>query len=159
TEILASVFRDLDPIAAESEGEPLRVLLGRRLGDAARQLEGEAVGDPLGGARLQHMLGGSPRELGHLGHAEGGLVKADRTRERRLGAGHLETLATRHHLAVLYRDQGKYSPAEAMFQQVVAARAAGLGADHPETLASQHELARVYRDQGKYALAEALYKQ
>src|SRR5262249_3936189 len=79
-EILASVFHDLDPIAAEGEGEPLRVLLGRRLGDAARQLEGEAVGDPLVVARLQHVLGVSLRELGHLEPAEGILAKADRTR-------------------------------------------------------------------------------
>src|SRR5439155_18176013 len=76
TEILASVFRDLDPNAADKEGVTLRDLLRRRLGEAARQLEGEAVGHPLVVARLQHVLGISLRELGHLDQAEGVLVKA-----------------------------------------------------------------------------------
>src|SRR5262249_632033 len=52
TEILASVFRDLDPTAAEQEGVTLRDRLCRRLGEAAQQLEGEAVGPPLVVARL-----------------------------------------------------------------------------------------------------------
>src|SRR5262249_60010564 len=106
-EVLASVFRDLDPETLSTERVTLRVLLGRRLGEAVRQLEGEAVGDPLVVARLQHLLGVSLRELGHLRQAEGVLVKADRTRERLLGAGHLETPATRHPPAPLYRDQGE----------------------------------------------------
>ena len=159
TEILASVFRDLDPIAAEKDGVPLRVLLGRRLGEAARQLEGEAVGDPLVVARLQHVLGVSLRELGHLEQAEGVLVKACRTRERLLGADHLDTVATKHHLALLYRSQGKYDLAEALFKEVLAARTARLGADHPDTLTSQHHLALLYDSQRKYALAEALFKE
>src|SRR5262249_46834798 len=46
-EILASLFGDLDPQAAEKEGVALRALLSRRLGEAAQELEGEAVGDPL----------------------------------------------------------------------------------------------------------------
>src|SRR5438445_329773 len=66
TEILASVFRDLDPNAADKEGVTLRALLVKRLGEAAQQLEGEAVGDPLVVAQLQHVLGISLHELGHL---------------------------------------------------------------------------------------------
>src|SRR4029079_18980975 len=120
TEILAVVFRDLDPLAADKEGVTLRVLLGQRLNEAVQQLEGEAVGDPLVVARLQHLLGTSLRELGHLEQAEGVLVKADRTREQLLGADDLDAVATKHDLALLYRDQGKYAPAEALLQQAVA---------------------------------------
>ncbi|HEX2475177.1 MAG TPA: serine/threonine-protein kinase, partial [Lacipirellulaceae bacterium] len=80
SEILASVFRELDPIAADKEGVALRDLLARRLGDAAQLLEGEAVGDPLIVARLQHPLGISLRELGYLEQAERVLVKSCRTR-------------------------------------------------------------------------------
>ena len=159
TEILASVFRDLDPMAAEKEGVTLRDLLGRRLGEAAQQLEGEAVGDPLVVARLQHVLGISLRELGHLEQAEGVLVKACRTRERLLGADHLDTVATKHHLAVLYRDQGKYALAETLFKEVLAVRTAKLGADHLDTVATKHHLAVLYRSQRKYALAETLFQE
>ncbi|HZL87205.1 MAG TPA: tetratricopeptide repeat protein [Pirellulaceae bacterium] len=159
TEILASVFRDLDPLAEEKEGVTLRVLLGRRLGEAAQELEGEAVGDPLVVARLQHVLGVSLRELGHLEQAEVVLVKAWQTRERLLGADHLDTVATKHQLAMLYRDQGKYAPAEALHKEVLAVRTAKLGADHPDTLTTQHHLAIVYGNQGKHALAETLFKE
>src|SRR5262245_56657064 len=64
TEILASVYRDLDPEAAEKEGVTLRALLCRRMVEAAQQLDGEAVGDPPMAARLQHVMGISLRELG-----------------------------------------------------------------------------------------------
>ena len=53
TEILAWVFRDLDPTTADREGVSAGEV-SRRLLSAARQLEGEAVGDPLVVARLQH---------------------------------------------------------------------------------------------------------
>ena len=159
TEILASVFRDLDPNAAEKEGVTLRDLLARRLGEAAQLLEGEAVGDPLVVARLQHALGISLRELGHLEQAERVLVNACQTRERLLGSDHLDTVATKHELALLYRDQGKYDLAEALQEQVVAVRTAKLGPEHAETLTSQHNLAIFYQNQGKYAQAEALFKQ
>ena len=159
TDILASVFRDLDPNAAEMEGVTLRDLLARRLGEAAQLLEGEAVGDPLVVARLQHALGISLRELGHLEQAERVLVNACQTRERLLGSDHLDTVATKHDLALLYRDQGKYDLAEALQEQVVAVRTAKLGPDHPDTLASQHNLAIFYFNQGKYAQAESLFKQ
>src|SRR5262249_60699675 len=38
TEVLASVFRDVDPKAEQKEGGTVRVLLGRRLSEAARQV-------------------------------------------------------------------------------------------------------------------------
>lgn len=158
TEILASVFRDLDPNAAEREGATLRDLLAGRLGEAVQLLEGDTVGDPLIVARLQHDLGISLRELGHLDKAERTLVEASRTRERLLGSDHLDTVATKHELALLYRDQGKYDLAASLQEQVVAVRIAKLGPDHPETLSSQHNLAIFYFNQGKFAQAEALFK-
>src|SRR5262249_35092211 len=112
TEILAAVFRDVDPTAADNAGVTLRELLCRRLGEAAQQREGEAVGEPLVVARLQHVLGISLRELGHFDQAQVVLIKACRTRERLLGADDLETVATKHDLALVYREQGKYALAE-----------------------------------------------
>jgi serine/threonine protein kinase/tetratricopeptide (TPR) repeat protein len=158
-EILASVFGDLDPQAAEKEGVALRALLSRRLGQAALELDGETVGEPLAVARLQHVLGISLRESGHLDQAEGVLVKACQTRERLRGGDDLETVATKHDLALLYRAQGKYAPAERLYKEVVATRTAKLGANHRDTLTARHCLAILYYSQGRYAQAEKLYQE
>jgi serine/threonine protein kinase/tetratricopeptide (TPR) repeat protein len=159
TEILASVFRDVDPKTEAKEGVTLRVLLGRRLAEAAQQLEGEAVGDPLIVARLQHLLGISLRELSHQGPAEAVLVKARQTRGRLLGADHLETASTKHHLAGVYRDLAKYDLAEQLYNEVIAVRSAQLGPDHTETLSSKNNLALVYMHKRRLDLAEPLLKE
>jgi tetratricopeptide (TPR) repeat protein len=158
-EILASVFRDVDPTAAENAHMNLRELLCRRLGDAARQLEGDAVGDPLVVARLQFLLGVSLRKLGEAEQAEAVLVNVWRTRERLRGTNDLDTAAAKHELALLYKDQGKYALAEALYKEVLATRTAQLGADDLDTVACRHNLAVLSHSQGRYAQAEALLKE
>ena len=61
------------------------MLLGRRLGEAVKQLEGEAVGDRVVVARLQLRLGSALRQLGHYDQAELVLTKARRALEACLG--------------------------------------------------------------------------
>jgi serine/threonine protein kinase len=155
-ELLAWVFEELDPGFEEMEGESLRVLLGRRLAEALRQLEGETIADPLLVARLQHVLGSSLRALGHLDQAEVMLVKARQTREQLLGTDHLYTVGTKYRLAGLYRTQGKYALAETLLNEVVAICTARLGGDHLDTLECKDSLAVLYRLQGKYPAAETL---
>jgi non-specific serine/threonine protein kinase/serine/threonine-protein kinase len=77
----------------------------------------------------------------------------------RLGAGHPDTLTTRHHLAEVYHAQGNLPLAEANYREVLAARTAKLGADHPSTLACREDLATLSWDRGQYDLAEAQYKE
>jgi tetratricopeptide (TPR) repeat protein len=158
-EVLASVIRDLDPTAEEQGGKALRLQLGERLQEAAGQLEGEAVGDPLAVARLQHLLGNALRELGHLDQAEGVLRKARATREQLLGADHPDTLTSMNGLAELYLARGRHDEAEALYQQALAGRRRTLGPDHPDTLESMNGLAGLYDDRGRYGEAEALYKE
>ena len=64
-------------------------------------------------------------------------------RTAKLGANHLDTVATKHNLASLYLAEEKYAPAEALYKEVLALRTAKLGADHPDTLTSKNELARL----------------
>jgi serine/threonine protein kinase len=157
-ETLASIIQGIDPLAADNAGVSLGVLLGRRLAEASQQLDGEAVGDPLVVARLQHVLGAALQELGHLEQAETVLVKACRTRVQLLGDDHLETAATKHQLAMLYREQAKYDLAETLYKETLASRVSMLGSDHPDTLDSQHHLAMLYYAKGDNDLAESLIK-
>jgi tetratricopeptide (TPR) repeat protein len=157
--ILVSVFRNLDPKAEEKEGKSLRVLLGERLDEAVKQLEGEAVGDPVAVAAMQTWLGNSLRELGHLDQAQIVLEKARQTVETPLGPGHPDTLTALRLLARLYKDRGSYDKAEPLFKQVLEARRQQLGPDHPETLTSMHDLASLYWAGGSYDDAEPLFKQ
>ena len=104
TEILASVFRDFDPMAAEKEGVTLaravRPAAGRSGAAAGRRGSGRSAG----GGPTPARAGDFAARIGCiLEQAEGVLVKACRTRERLLGADHLDTVATKHELAVLYR--------------------------------------------------------
>jgi serine/threonine protein kinase/tetratricopeptide (TPR) repeat protein len=160
TEILTWLFRDVDPAAAEGEGvSPSEV--SRRLVKAAEQLEGEAVGDPLVVARLQHVLGVSLLGLGEWKQAKTLLVKASETKERLQGADDLDTVATQHYLAIVYRELGDQwlVEAEKLLNHVVAIRTAELGPKNRDTLNSQHFLAMVYVSKRDLKAAESLLSQ
>jgi tetratricopeptide (TPR) repeat protein/tRNA A-37 threonylcarbamoyl transferase component Bud32 len=158
-EMLASVFRKLDPDAEEKEGKALRVQLGEQLQEAAGQLEGEAVGDPLEVARLQDLLGKSLGGLGYFDPAEKVLQRARATREQLLGHDDPDTLSTLNNLADLYQRLSRYDEAEALYKQVLEARRRTRGAGHHDTLTSMNDLATLYDARGRYGEAEALYKQ
>src|SRR5205807_9179281 len=53
SDLLGSIFEDLDPRLEEKDGRPLRAILRDRLDQTAAALEGDAVADPLVVARLQ----------------------------------------------------------------------------------------------------------
>ena len=64
-EILLSIFRDLNHDDSVNETLPLANRLGKQLEAAAAQLEGEAIADPLGVAKMQSDLGWSMLGLGY----------------------------------------------------------------------------------------------
>jgi non-specific serine/threonine protein kinase/serine/threonine-protein kinase len=158
-EILTAIFRDLDPESEEIGGPPLRVQMGKQLEQAAKQLDGEAAGDPLTVARLQDLLGASQRSLGNLAQSQELLERAHATRQALLGPDHIETLQTKQHLASLYQDQGKYDQAASLYRDVIAGRTAKLGADHADTLDARNDLGTLLQDQGKYDQALRLHQQ
>ncbi|WP_165253649.1 serine/threonine-protein kinase, partial [Paludisphaera soli] len=99
SEILASVFDDLDPREEEKDDRPLRAVLGDRLALAAVRLEGEGMGDPLLVAGLQDRLGRSLVHLGLAGKAVPLLEKAHATRAAELGSDHPDALESLNNLA------------------------------------------------------------
>lgn len=158
-EILGSIFKDLDPDFDEKDSKPLRVMLGKRLELAAKQLEGEAVGDPVAVARLQRTLGGSLLRLGYPEKAIDLFSKARATLTTRLGPKHPDTLFSMADLAEAYWAVGKQDLALPLFEETLKLRTAQLGPQHFDTLTSMDDLALGYRATGKLDLALQLHEQ
>jgi serine/threonine protein kinase len=148
-EILASIFRDLDPRAEEKEGRPLRSILGDRLDHSAAQLEGDAVGDPLVVANLQERLGRTYRSLGQAAKAKDLFAKAIAIRRNELGPEHVDSLALLTQQALALKDAGEVNAAIALHEQVRDAQVRTLGADHLDTISTLHALAAAYRAAGR----------
>src|SRR5262249_50872661 len=153
------IFRDLDPRVEQKGGPALRVQLGERLDLAAALLDGEAVGDPLMVAQLQHTLGATQRELGYPQKAIGLLTRAHRTREALLCADHLDTLSSLGSLGLAYQAAGQLDKALPLLEHVLARRKAHLGPDHPDTVISMSSLAAAYEADGQLAKAGPLFEQ
>jgi serine/threonine protein kinase/tetratricopeptide (TPR) repeat protein len=147
--ILGSVFRDLNPREAEKHGKPLQAVLGERLDEAAKQLEGESIGDPLTVARMQHTLGLSQLNLGHAQRALDLFTRAHDTFTRALGPDHRETLACRANLGMALFNAGRDAEAVAQWEQTLGRWKATLGPDDPETLSTTSSLAMGYQRAGR----------
>ncbi len=158
-EILGSIFKDLNPLAAEKEGKPLQALLGERLDQATAQLEGEAIGDPLAVARMQMTLGESQLGLGYPEKAIPLFAKARTTFTARLGPDDRHTLTSMNNLAAGYQAAGKLDLALPLFEETLARRKVQLGPDHPDTLQSMNHLAWGYGVANKLDLALPLFEE
>jgi tetratricopeptide (TPR) repeat protein len=62
---------------------------------------------------------------------------------------HLDTLGSKHLLAVLHGIKGQFHLAQPLYQEVLRVRTAKQGADHPDTLTSRHHLALLYASMDK----------
>jgi serine/threonine protein kinase/tetratricopeptide (TPR) repeat protein len=147
--ILSSIFENLDPMAEESEGRPLRMILGDRIDQAAAELEGEAVGDPLVVARLQDRLGRTYMGLGQGSRAEAIFARAADTRRAQLGPDDPLTLESRHRLAAAREAAGRSAEAIQLFEEVHKAQRRVLGPNDLSTLATLHDLGAAYWRSGK----------
>ena len=78
------------------------------------------------------------------------------SRERLLGASHVDTASILHHLAELSLMRGQYQDAEDYYQRAYAIRERQLGQHHPDTMLSLNGLAEFYLHLGKYKEAEPL---
>ncbi|WP_422931536.1 tetratricopeptide repeat protein [Singulisphaera sp. PoT] len=156
SEVLESVFEDLDPNAEVKEGRPLRAILGDRLDRAAADLEGDAVGDPLVVANLQYRLGRTYRALGFPAKAKDLLTKAVATRRERLGPEHKDTLAAQSQRASTIFELAEPAEAFALYEQVRDTQARTLGLDHADTLSTDRNLAMAYYKSGEADKARAI---
>jgi serine/threonine protein kinase len=157
-EILTRIFADLDIRRVKEEGKPLEAVLADRLVQAAEQLEGESVGDPLAVAALQDRLGRSLLSLGFAPQAIPVFEKSLATRKAELGPDHSDTVTAMNNLAAGYRDAGRLDRALPLFEDVLRQREAKLGSGHPDTLTNMGNLAIGYQDAGRLDRALPLFE-
>jgi serine/threonine protein kinase len=158
-DLIGSLFTGLDPQAEEKEGKPLRALLGERLDQATRELESDAVGDPLEVARLQMKLGACQVGLGYPQKAIPLFTKARATFTAERGFDHRDTLASMNHLASAYHYAGELREALKLFEETLQLRQRLVGPDHADTLTSMHNVAEACFALGRTQDAIQLHEQ
>ncbi len=159
TDILAAIFDDFDIQQIIRQGERLEVVLGRRLGTAARQLRGASVGDPVVVARLQNHLGRSMLGLGQIDEVIPMLEDGSKSQAAELGADNPETLRTLANLGAAYRISGQLDKAVALLGRVGDSQAKILGATHPDALVTRSGLADAYVHTGEFDRAIQLFEE
>ncbi len=157
-DVLASVFRDLDPRAEKREHKPLRAILGERLTQAAAALEGESVGDALTVAKLQEALAQSQANLGNTAEAIALELRAYQTHHARLGPNNPRTLASRSSLFALYHAAGRAAEVLKQHEATLKTQQATLGPAHRDTLQSRGNLATAYVSFGRETQAAAEFE-
>ncbi len=157
-EILASIFRNLDPMTEEKENKPLVALIGEQLDEAARQLEGEAVGDPITVAKLQKTLAQALLGLGYPQKAIPLLDQARKTLALQENPDNLDTLLAMYELAEAYRKVGKPELAIPILQETFQRASKEFGPQHKNSISCRNHLAFALQETGKTAEAIAIFE-
>jgi serine/threonine protein kinase len=118
------------------------------LDSAAHRIETE-VADELLAAALRHTLGNIYRSFSEYESAARHLRFAAETRERRLGAGHAETIAAINDLGEVLYESGDVDRAEPPLRRAFQLRQESLPRDHPDIAQSLNSLGLVQRRRGK----------
>ncbi len=157
SDILASIFENIDPRQIATSGRPLQAILVDNLDKAVADLEGESIGDSDTVLNVQMKLGWSLLSLGEANKAVTILERVQKSIVAKYGAGHKDTLNCRNSLAMAYKAAGKYDLAISMLEGLVKAdRDVSDGAG---LAAAKHNLALCYRETGRAAEAVPLLEQ
>ncbi|MBS0197193.1 MAG: serine/threonine protein kinase [Planctomycetes bacterium] len=158
-EIMTSVFKDLNPQEVAQSGRPLQELLVEHLDQAAGELDGDAVGDPLVVAGMQMDLGAALQGLGEAGKAVRLLEKARDTFAATMGVDHTQTLTAMNDLAMACFDAGEVDRARTLMSDTLARRKSVSGLSHRETITCMNNLALIYQKAGEAAEAVKLLEE
>lgn len=145
THVLASVYRNIDPAAAEALYRSTLAVLQRDRGpESAAALA------------VQNDLALLLESQGRLAEALALFEQVVEAKERIYGREHPETLDSANGLANLLQVLGRYDEAEAIFLRTLGGLRVLLGENHPKTITCMNSLGRVYLRQRRYTEAEPL---
>jgi serine/threonine protein kinase len=143
-EVLASIFRDLDPRAEDGGGTSLRVQMAQHVEKASAQLDDLAIDDPLTAAHLRYTLGRSLGVLGRTQQAIAQLGQAYRIQESKLGPDDADTLESMLELGMAYHADNQLDKSVAILEQLLERQQRKFGPNHPTTLQAMSVLAGIY---------------
>jgi eukaryotic-like serine/threonine-protein kinase len=157
-EILLSIFHDVNHDDSVNETLPLANRLGKQLDAAAAQLEGDAVDDPLGVARMQSALGAAMQSLGHSKQAITILTEAVKTQTERLGPDHMYTLQSMVRLASAHEGAGEFDSSVTLLEKILVLSKKNYGPDAHDTILTMSNLASGLERAGRYDESLALFE-
>jgi tetratricopeptide (TPR) repeat protein/tRNA A-37 threonylcarbamoyl transferase component Bud32 len=155
TEFLEDVFKMGSPDRAKGR----QITIEEALDQAAQSVGDKFAGQPLTEAQIRTIIGSIYHELGKLEAAEQQHRSALEIRRAILGEEHLDTLASRQHLAQALSSRGFPLRARVHVQKAFDGRKRQLGPEHPDTLESMELLAWTYAGRFAHSEAETINRQ
>ena len=149
SEFLIELFAVSDPRESNPADVRARDLLER----AADQLPQQLASDPLGRARLMHVIGLAFSNLGEQDRGIELLTQALRLRERHAGPASAETADSLNRLGNIYRRFGRLVDAEPMLVRALQWRQSNGPVDH-DLADSYNNVGLLQNDLGRYVQAE-----
>jgi len=157
---LLALFSDLDPKSEGKAGKALRVQLGERLVEAAKQLESEFAsgfeGDIRILAEMQNKLAMSLLNLGFPQPAITLWTKSLAVWSEWYGTDHFYVLQVKSDLGRAYSADGQFDLALPLLEESLRTAEATLGPNDGRTYAKMNNLANLYRQLGRLDEARSL---
>jgi eukaryotic-like serine/threonine-protein kinase len=157
--LVGSIFADLDPKMDRAGDKPLRERLWPRLASVSRQLDQNAIGDPLTVAHLQTIVGRTLLAIGNDAAAADAFAKAHETIRRHFPADSDQVLEIRACLARAHFDAGQVTVSLPMEEDILRIRREKAGGETIDLLWSMRSLAGNYQASGRPDRAVRLLKE
>src|SRR5688572_10680026 len=154
TEFLQDVLK----MGSPEQARVRRVTISDALDEASQQVGTKFAGQPLIEAQIRTIIGIVYMELGKVGLAGRQHRAATEILVANLGEEHLETAASRHHLAQALYEEGFPLRARVHVRKALDVRERRLGPEHEDTLRSLDLLANTYWSRGQYREAEKFHQ-
>jgi serine/threonine protein kinase/Tfp pilus assembly protein PilF len=148
-ELLAWIFKGLDPGPAEKPVGSVRLVLARRLDHVAIQLQEVPVGKAVAVADLQNVLGCTQRNLGYPEKAIALLTSAHDTFKAELGPRDPRTIEAANNLAVSYVHAGQPVRAVPLLEEVADLHQQQRGSANADLLIHMGNLGDAYACAGR----------
>ena len=157
--VLGDVFQDLNVRQNGLGDVPIQEVLAQRLVSAAKQIDGEAIGDPLVVATMQNRLALTLVTLDRFKEAITLLEKSHATCLDILGSTDEETTAVARNLAVALHYDHQWAPAAERLRDVLTIQRDSLGTDHLGTAQTMESLGTTLTFLGRHEEAIELFEE